>query len=295
VSAPQRQSAPGLLARARALEASDPLEAATYYHQARLADPACLEAHNALERLGSVHAYGKWMRVDSVIDERDDIYRFFEGHEGVTNPIRDYLADGWRTLSELMLLLDREGKPLTGVRSMLEFASGFGRFTRHLVRVLPGRVTCCDVLPGSTDFVRERFGVQAFDSQADPASIAWPGRYDLIFILSFFTHVPLQAWPKWLARFDAALEEDGLLVFSIHSPEYAMEHNVKFDDRGGAFLRSSEQSALSTEEYGTTFATWERVRREIEAGIPGAQVEIHPRTFWVAQDAVVVRRRRKNP
>jgi len=292
MSAGKRPAAAALLDRARELEARSPLEAASFYHQARLADPACLEAHNALERLGSTHAYSTWMNVDCVIDERDDIYRFFVGYEGVTNPIRDYLADGWRTLAELMPLLEREGKPLTAVRSVLEFASGFGRFTRHLVRILPDRVTCCDILPGSTDFVRERFGVRAFDSASDPARIAWPGRYDLIFILSFFTHVPLHAWPRWLARFGEALDDGGVLVFSIHTPQYAIDHKVPLDAEGGAFLRSSEQSTLSTEEYGTTFATHERVRREIEAGIPGARVEIYPRTFWLAQDAVVVRKAR---
>ena len=290
MSTVDRKHQVGLLARARALEASAPVEAGHLYHQARLADPACLEAHNALERLGSEHAYSRWMNVECVIDERDDIYRFFVGYTGVTNPIRDYLADGWRTLAELMPLLEREGKPLTSVRSMLEFASGFGRLTRHLARILPGRVTCADVLPGSSDFVRERFGVQAFDSATDPDRIAWTARYDLIFILSFFTHVPLHAWPRWLARLDEALDDDGLLVFSIHSPQYAIDHKVPLDAEGGAFLRSSEQSSLSTEEYGTTFATWERVRREIEAGIPGARVEIYPRTFWLAQDCVVVRR-----
>ncbi|APV52362.1 hypothetical protein BWI17_08095 [Betaproteobacteria bacterium GR16-43] len=229
------------------------------------------------------------MNIDCVIDERDDIYRFFASQDIARNPIREYLADGWRTLAELMPLLEREGKPLTGVGSMLEFASGFGRFTRHLTRVLPGRVTCSDVLPGSTDFARERFGVEAFDSATNPERITWPRRYELIFILSFFTHVPLHAWQRWLAHFAAALEDGGLLIFSIHSPAYAIEHNVPLDADGGCFLRSSEQSALSTDEYGTTFATWERVRREIGAAIPGARVEIHPNTFWIAQDAVVVR------
>lgn len=290
MSAALRATVSDLLARARAAETSAPAEAGLLYHQARLADPACLEAHNALERLDSEHAYRRWMKVDCTIDERDDIFRFFVDYPGCTNPIRDYLADGWRTLSELMVLLEREGKPLTSVRSMLEFASGFGRFTRHLTRILPGRVTCADVLAGSTDFVREHFAVRAFDSASRPEAIAWPARYELIFILSFFTHVPLHAWPRWLARLGEALDDGGLLVFSIHSPQYAIDHKVPLDAEGGAFLRSSEQSALDTDEYGTTFATWERVRREIEAGIPGAQVTIHPSTFWLAQDCVVVRR-----
>ena len=60
-----------------------------------------------------------------------------------------------------MQVLEQVDRPLTGVSSMLEFASGFGRFTRHLARALPGRVTCSDVLPGSVDFAREQFGEPA--------------------------------------------------------------------------------------------------------------------------------------
>jgi SAM-dependent methyltransferase len=229
------------------------------------------------------------MKVDCTIDERDDIFRFFANHPIAANPIREYLSDGWRTLSELMLLLERCGRPLSQLSSILEFASGFGRFTRHLAKAAPGRVTCADVLPGSAEFLRERFGVAAFESARDPDAIRWPSRYELVFVLSLLTHVPLAAWPRWLARLAEAVDRDGLLVFTIHSPDYALEQGVVFDEDGGRFLASSESSTLDAGDYGTTFATWERVRREVAQAVPGARTDIHPHAFWHGQDAVVVR------
>ena len=90
------------------------------------------------------------MGVNCEISPQDDIYRFFDGHPTSINPLRDYLADGWRTLSELMLLLESVDRPLLRVASFLEFASGHGRFTRHLARALgAGKVTVSDVVPSA--------------------------------------------------------------------------------------------------------------------------------------------------
>ena len=121
-----------------------------------------LDAHNAREKARAPGWYGEWMRVNCVIDPRDDIYHFFATHPLACNPVREYLADGWRTLSELNLALDAAGRSLGRCSSVLEFASGFGRFTRHLAAALPGRVTVSDVQPGTVDFAIEQFGGKGF-------------------------------------------------------------------------------------------------------------------------------------
>ncbi len=76
--------------------------------------------------------------------------------------LRDYFADGWRTLAELMLLLEAVDRPLLRTPRVLEFASGHGRFTRHLVKALGApRVTVSDVVPSAVEFSRATFGVEA--------------------------------------------------------------------------------------------------------------------------------------
>lgn len=278
-----------LLDAAREAERSSSARAIELYAAALRADSACLAAHNALERLQAPAAYGRWMRIDCTIDERDDIFRFFAGHPIAANPIREYLSDGWRTLSELMVLLEHFDRPLARMRSVLEFAAGYGRFTRHLAPTLPGRVACADVVPGCVEFLR-RFGVETFASARDPERVTWPRRYELVFVLSLFTHLPLAAWGPWIRRLADAIEAGGLLVFTIHSPEPALENGVTFDADGACFLASSESRDLSAADYGTTYTTRERALREVAAALPGARVEIHRRAFWNGQDAVVVRR-----
>ena len=81
-------------------------EAAPLLAQARQHPTTRLAAHNLIERHALDGAFGHWMGVDCQISPQDDIYRFFDGHPTSVNPLRDYFADGWRTLSELMLLLE---------------------------------------------------------------------------------------------------------------------------------------------------------------------------------------------
>lgn len=276
------------LARAEALVSSRPVEAAQAYAQVLALDPSNLTAHNALEKMGAVERYGRWMHVNCVIDPHDDIFRFFANHALAKNPIREYLSDGWRTMSELMQLLEQLDRPLLKTQSVLEFAAGFGRFTRHLAHALPGRVTCTDIQPGSIEFLRDQFGVDAFYSASNPEEIVYPRQYELIFVLSLFTHLPVERWGAWLKHLHRGLAPGGLLVFSVHNEKAAKEEGVTFDQRGTHFIRSSESPQLGADEYGTTFATDSFVTAQIESAL-GCKPVLHKHiAFWVGQDAVVV-------
>ena len=88
-----------------ALQTGDRAAAAQALAQARKHEATWLAAHNLIERHGLPGAFAEWMGVNCEILPQDDIYRFFDGHPTSINPLRDYLADGWRTLAELMLLL----------------------------------------------------------------------------------------------------------------------------------------------------------------------------------------------
>ena len=282
-------SAQELLNHARNLEAAAPDQAGDHYAEALRRDPSCLEAHNALERLGHRERYSHWMRINCRIHPADDIFRFIANSPGSFNPVRDYLSDGWRTLSELMVLLEAVDQPLLKTTSMLEFASGHGRFTRHLAKVLPGRVTCSDVLTDAVDFAREHFGVKGFYSDMRPERVSFPERYDLVFVLSLFTHLPVEGWRPWLQALAGAVKPGGLLLLSFHNEPAAAEFGVEFDETGIFFQADSESSALEGAQYGTTLTTRSVVEREVENALEMPILFYQERAFWVGQDAVIVR------
>jgi SAM-dependent methyltransferase len=248
-----------------------------------------LETHNRREASHAPERYSEWMRVNCVIDPRDDIFHFFASHPIAANPVREYLADGWRTLSELLLLMESIDAPLTKVPSMLEFAAGFGRFTRHLAPVLPGRLTVSDVHPGSVDFLKEQLGVEGFYSAMDPEDLRIPGRYDLVFVLSMFTHLPPARWGAWLRTLFAAVEPGGHLVFTVHQ-EKVPGHEITYSPDGTFFIPSSESRELGADQYGTTFSTRAWVESQVRRALGRPATGYREIAFWNGQDAVLVRK-----
>lgn len=251
-----------------------------------------LAAHGLIERHGLEGSFAQMMGLDCAISPQDDIFHFFDGHPTSTNPLRDYLADGWRTLSELMLLLESVDRPLLKLGSVLEFASGHGRFTRHLVKAVgAGSVTVSDVVEDAVRFSRQTFGVRGFASQARPEAVRWPEHYDLVFVLSLFSHLPRGSWARWLARLWDAVAPGGLLVFSTHGTEAARRVDRALDGEGYAFSAASESSAIDAQEYGTAYTDERFVRAQVRALMgEEAIARFEPAWFWHHQDAWVLRR-----
>ncbi len=269
------------------------MAAAQVLARARSERDVVLAAHALIETNGLVGSFNNVMGLDCTISEQDDIFGFFRGHHSSLNPLRDYLADGWRTLSELMLLLEAVDQPLLKTRRVLEFASGHGRFTRHLVKALgPARVVVSDVVPSAVAFSRETFGVDGFLSTSVPEDVQWPDRYDLVFVLSLFSHLPRSTWSRWLKVLYEAVAPGGLLVFSTHGIKAADFDHVTLDQEGYFFAASSESTAIDEQEYGTTFTSEAFVMARIAETV-GADRLVHkaPVHFWNHQDAYVLRRR----
>jgi SAM-dependent methyltransferase len=278
-----------LLRQADALVDSDQAQAIELYHRALSEDVANLQAHNQLERLSAPGCFSEWMRVNCRIHPDDEIFQFFRNYPGVHDPIRAYLADGWRTLSELMVLLEGSDRPLTRLQSVLEFASGYGRFTRHLSRLLPGRVSCSDVMPDSMRFASEQFEVKGHPSAMAPEDLDVPGTYEMVFVLSLFTHLPPARWGAWLKALAARVQPGGMLVFSVHNAKLIENSGGDFDQHGAFFHASSESNELDPNAYGTTITTRAFVESSVADAL-GEKARVHyaPLSFWVAQDAVVV-------
>jgi 2-polyprenyl-3-methyl-5-hydroxy-6-metoxy-1,4-benzoquinol methylase len=249
-----------------------------------------LVAHNLMERHRLPGAFAEWMGCACEIAPADDIYRFFEAHPLSSNPLRDYLADGWRTMSELVLLLEEVDRPLLRTKSVLEFASGHGRFTRHLVKALgANRVVAADVVEDAVTFARETFGVQGFVSAAVPEQVQWDRQHDLVFVLSLFSHLPDATWSRWLQRIYGMVSPGGVLVFTTHGAEAVLKQGVTLNENGYFFAPSSESNAIDGQEYGTTFTSAAYVRARIAEHLPGAKLlKFAPRQFWHHQDAYVV-------
>lgn len=267
-------------------------QAAQVLQRARAEKPTLLQAHSLIEKYGLDGCFSNIFGLDCSISDKDDIFGFFCGHPSSNNPLRDYLADGWRTLAELMTLLESVGKPLVGTQNFLEFASGHGRFTRHLAKALGSeRVTVSDVVADGVAFATSTFGVQGFVSVSKPEALQAPRQYDVVFVLSLFTHLPRATWNTWLKALYDLLEPGGVLVFTTHGAKATAYDRVVLDDEGFFFTPTSESHAIDFQEYGLTFTSEQFVREQIDA-VMGLDklLKFSPVHFWNHQDAFVLQR-----
>lgn len=272
------------------INAGNTAQATAILNQVLLHDPLNLQAHNLREQHRLPGNFSDWMGVNASISAEDDIFRFFTNHPTSKNPIRDYLSDGWRTMVELQDVLDSYNMSLRHCAHFLEFACGQGRFTRHLARIFTkNQLTVSDVVPGSVDFLKQTMAVDGFYSTIDPAKLTIPGRYEVIFVLSLFSHLPPAVWGAWFRVLYNALAPGGLLIFSTHGEKCARLEGVDWGDSGCKFYSSSESAVLDGHTYGSTFASPDFVTASVHEALgDSVAVNVIQSHFWGNQDAVVL-------
>ena len=144
-------------------------------------------------------------------------------------------------------------------------------------------------MPGSIEFLQEQFGVNGILSAHKPELVTLPEQYDLVFVLSMFTHLPPAMWKPWLHALGSAVAPGGVLVFSVANETSARELGVSFSANGTHFIASSESPSIDAEIYGTTYTTSRFVSGQVEAALGRLPSHCFSRAFWGGQDAVVVR------
>ncbi len=241
----------------------------------------------------------------SDIDYADDLLQY---SLGVAAPrpalryydaVRMYFQGGEWNAAEMAGLAREHGFPLADAGSVLEFACGWGRVTRHLVHLMDrSRLTVSDVDPVAVQFVCRSLGVRGFPSAVDERDLRHDDRYDVILIVSLFSHLPLADWGPWLGRLGRLLEPGGAMAFSTHGM-HAFDVNIPDAERGafeevaeGFFYRAANETRgrLSTDHYGLSYVAEGRVRDLVGQHFPGSIVAACPRALNGFQDVYVLKR-----
>jgi SAM-dependent methyltransferase len=203
-----------------------------------------------------------------------------------------YFSGGEWNAHEVESVLKDVGHPLGDARSLLEFACGYGRLTRHFVQTIDAsRITVSDIDPGGVDFLRHRLGVKGFYSAASPEAVDHDGRHDVIVVVSLFSHLPSRAWGPWLHRLEQFLTPGGVLVLTTHN--YADADPRDFETQADGFLytqKNETRGRLDGAQYGAAFVTEDYVRRLVADAFDGRLVKFFPHALLIAQDAYVLQR-----
>jgi hypothetical protein len=176
---------------------------------------------------------------------------------------------------------------------VLDFASGYGCVTRHMRTVLPRAAkVACDIHPAAVKFIRNQLGTPAILSAHSPDALSVAQKFEAIFALSFFSHMPDSTWCKWLSALCSLLIPRGILIFTTHG-EKSLRYfppDVTLDENGFYFLHRSEQTDLEPSEYGSMITSRDYVQRQIDE-IEVMRVAEYAEASWYGhQDTYVLRR-----
>lgn len=163
--------------------------------------------------------------------------------------------------------------------NVLEFAAGFGRISRHLIKVCSNiNLVACDIHIDACEFLNEKIGVRSIKSNTMPEELDLINNYDMIFAISFFSHLPEKNFGRWLAALYGGLAPGGYLMFTTHG-ETAVANNPDFWNempegsvKGHRFWPYSDQLDLDQAEYGTSLALPEFVMAMLRQYVPTAKL-----------------------
>jgi cyclopropane fatty-acyl-phospholipid synthase-like methyltransferase len=174
--------------------------------------------------------------------------------------------------------------------SLLEFASGYGCVTRHLVKKLSNvEITACDIHPEAMEFIQKRMKTNTVLSHSIPEEASFPRNYDIIFALSFFSHMPHSTWGRWLRKLYTSLNTNGYLIFTTHGlGSLQFFGNPKMPNNGFWFSPIGEQKDINVNEYGSTVVTPEFVIREIFQQTQAPLFLYKPSFWWQHQDLYIL-------
>ncbi len=181
-----------------------------------------------------------------------------------------------------------KGRPL----SILEFASGFGRVSRHLPSRFPNSfIVAADVHEEAVRFYEDRLGMASVLSPSTPEQLAIPHEFDIVFALSFFTHMPPSTFGRWIGALYRHLKRGGFLIFTASGWRPFIRGGRDpsvFDKHNAIFVPNSEQFDIDTADYGTMWATPGYVIGEIWKYTQAPIVLLHENFWWELQDLYVI-------
>ncbi len=175
-----------------------------------------------------------------------------------------YFSNGKRILDAVKQIVDWYFDGFENISSFLDFASGYGRFSRFLLQEIPtNKIWVSDIYPEAVEFQKQEFGVEGIVSTNYPEDYQINKKFDCIFACSFFSHTPQKTFAGWLEKLYSCLTENGILIFSAHDLSLmTIETDVEAEEI--YFTPESESLFLKTEDYGVTYVGNKWVGKVIE-------------------------------
>ena len=217
---------------------------------------------------------------------------------------QDHIESYRRGAVEFVDILGRAladaGRSWADIEACLEVGCGYGRIVRELRRDLaPAKISVCDVIEEGARFTAAEFGVAKLPI-VEAMGPEYAGSFDLIYLLSVYTHLNREMIEANLAKVASLLKPGGVLVFTTHdwaSAEMAERYGQFWLDKRALLAQLARTGFFYQRypyyyaEYGLTWIVAEEVERLVAKTAPDlARVSHRPLAVDGHQDVFVYRK-----
>jgi 2-polyprenyl-3-methyl-5-hydroxy-6-metoxy-1,4-benzoquinol methylase len=226
----------------------------------------------------------------ALIHKNDLMFRYLlHIHMDTRLAYHHYYQSGYIIVEEILKFLPKDVKR----GAYLDMASGHGRVTRFM-KGLFDDITVSDIKAEAVAFQQQQFGFHGYPSTFKPEEFT-PGRtFDVITVISMFTHLDEDLFRRWFAVLAALLNPGGVLLLTTHGqkidPSVTPERPVSYTESSEDQLFWYVSDAISdATKYGTSAVHPDFVLKL--AAAHHLQAEFHPYAMNSIQDAWVLRKR----
>jgi hypothetical protein len=154
------------------------------------------------------------------------------------------------------------------------------------------KIVSCDIHAKAISFLKDELKVQVLQSQSIPEEVHVGTLYDAVFALSFFSHMPITTWSRWLVRLFSFVRPGGILIFTTQGPRSLpfLGMDALPNEFGFRFARNSEQADIPVEEYGQMAMDPGFVVKHIKTLANAELLDDEVDSWWDHQDVFVVRK-----
>lgn len=238
--------------------------------------------------------------VNPKLVDKDFIFNalVYASQENVEAAYEHYILHGQRDAQHVKetveaFLSPSEARRAAGPVRFLDFASGYGRVTRHFRNVAPDwDVTAADIHWAAKRFNEKELGIKTHLSSYFPFALAIPpASFDAVFCLSFFSHVRDRQFASWLRALLRLVRKDGILIITTHGEtSKPLIEGMTVNEEGYGMVRMSEQFDIPTQFYVHACTMPSYVEGRLAKAGGGVIESFQPGAWFGHQDLYIIRR-----